>query len=544
MTNGNEPAFLSTSAPTTVSAQTIRDLMGLLALPALWAGRDAETVLRITVEASERMVPLAFTFVQARLHTEKPPINLLRVEGQYIEDEKAKLWQGLIDNWNSAPTPDGRAVEIETPLGVLQVFRLSMGFGTFGGKIWFGSSDPSFPSFTQSAFLRAATSLATTGLQAARANSDREQASRAKDEFLAMLGHELRNPLAPITTALELLKLRSSEGFPRELQVIERQARHLSRLVDDLLDVTRITRGKVELRREPLDLKQVLARALEDTQQLFEQQRHSLILDLPGQPIWVFGDAVRLTQVFSNLLTNAGKYTDPGGRIEVTVATSGTQSSIVIRDNGHGISSALLPRLFTIFEQGNTTIDRGKGGLGIGLALVKNFVELHGGSVTASSEGVGQGAEFTVKLPLFENEDRPQEAFNLQPLASAPFKCRRILLVDDNVDALTEVTQYLKQRGHNVQSTSDPVEALRIAPSFLPEVAVLDIGLPVLDGYALAKELRKQGNLQKMPLIALTGYGQPKDVEKSWQSGFNAHLVKPVLLSDLDRAIADVMAKV
>ncbi|HEV2612623.1 MAG TPA: ATP-binding protein [Noviherbaspirillum sp.] len=521
--------------------QAIRDLTGLLALPTLWAGRDGLTVLQVMIEAAERIVPLGFAFAQTYLHTDKPLLEMLRVQGRYVGEPDIHAWRSLAAGWGTSSLPDGRPTLCDTPLGQLRVIRISMGYGTYGGKIWFGSFDPGFPGFTQLAFLRAASSLAATGLQAARANYEREQASRAKDEFLAMLGHELRNPLAPITTALELLKLRESGGLPREYHIIERQARHLSRLVDDLLDVTRITRGKIELRREVVDLKLVLARALEDTGLLFVEQQHALDVELPEESVWVYGDAVRLAQVFSNLLTNAAKYTDPGGHVKVRLQAGGLVSRVSVQDNGSGISPDLLPRLFNSFEQGSATIERSKGGLGIGLALVKNFVELHGGSVTVASDGVGKGSEFTVILPVLSNDRQPQAPISTGPghEAGSGTRAARILLVDDNADALNSISQYLSYRGHDVRATGDPIEALSIAADFHPEVAVLDIGLPVMDGYALAGELRKRAETRGMRLIALTGYGQAKDAEKSLAEGFDVHLVKPVQLVELDRAIAE-----
>jgi len=266
--------------------------------------------------------------------------------------------------------------------------------------------------------------------------------------------------------------------------------------------------------------------------------RHSLDVSLPDEQAWLFGDAVRLTQVFSNLLTNAAKYTDPGGQIRVRMQINAGQAAISVIDNGSGISADLLPRLFTIFEQGKTTIDRGKGGLGIGLALVKSFVELHGGSVGAASDGPGQGAQFTVILPLLQSAESSPAAAKQPAAAGKPTRSVRVLLVDDNVDALHSLSRYLSGCGHQVQATADPIEALRIASGFQPEVAVLDIGLPVLDGYALAAKIKETPALQGVRLVALTSYGKPRDVERSRAAGFDIHLVKPVLLQDLDAAIA------
>jgi signal transduction histidine kinase/CheY-like chemotaxis protein len=516
--------------------RSIRDLMGLLALPALWAGRDGPTILQITIEAAERIVPLRFAMANVKLLPDIPRHSVLRLDGRYADAVERAEWEAATIEWEQTRLPDGRVLELSTPLRPMRVVRLSMGYGTFGGNIWFGSDDDDFPSVPQLAFLRAAASLATTGLQTARADYEREQASRAKDEFLAMLGHELRNPLAPIITVLDLVKLRSKgQELPREHQIIERQAKHLSRLLDDLLDATRIIRGKVELKREPLDLTSLLNRAVETAGTLFHERGQAMTMRLPERAVWVFGDPTRLMQVFSNLLTNAAKYTDRGGQIDIAMETNERQVSITVRDNGSGISPTLFPKLFKIFEQGAATIDRGKGGLGIGLALVKTFVELHEGSVVARSEGIGRGSAFTVSLPLLS-----QPAELPAPLGVAPVPAgslARILVVDDNIDALESLRDYLAHQGHDVVATSEPLQAVRIAEQFRPDVAVLDIGLPGMDGYALAQALRASFPAEQVRLVALTGYGQAKDFELSKAAGFDTHLVKPVSLEALDAAI-------
>jgi signal transduction histidine kinase/ActR/RegA family two-component response regulator len=516
--------------------RSIRDLMGLLALPALWAGRDGPTILQITIEAAERIVPLRFAMANVKLLPDIPRHSVLRLDGRYADAVERAEWEAATIEWEQTRLPDGRVLELSTPLRPMRVVRLSMGYGTFGGNIWFGSDDDDFPSVPQLAFLRAAASLATTGLQTARADYEREQASRAKDEFLAMLGHELRNPLAPIITVLDLVKLRSNgQELPREHQIIERQAKHLSRLLDDLLDATRIIRGKVELKREPLDLTSLLNRAVETAGTLFHERGQAMTMRLPERAVWVFGDPTRLMQVFSNLLTNAAKYTDRGGQIDIAMETNERQVSITVRDNGSGISPTLFPKLFKIFEQGAATIDRGKGGLGIGLALVKTFVELHEGSVVARSEGIGRGSAFTVSLPLLS-----QPAELPAPLGVAPVPAgslARILVVDDNIDALESLRDYLAHQGHDVVATSEPLQAVRIAEQFRPDVAVLDIGLPGMDGYALAQALRASFPAEQVRLVALTGYGQAKDFELSKAAGFDTHLVKPVSLEALDAAI-------
>lgn len=509
--------------------------MGLVSLSALWVGRDGQTILESMMEAVEHIVPLRFSYAQVVLLPDQPPFTHVRADGQSVTEEHLGPWEKAAHQWAHQQEAGFSAFSAATPLGELHVVRLSMGYGPYSGKIWFGSSDPQFPKTNQLAFLRAAASLAASGLQTARAGYERERASQAKDEFLAMLGHELRNPLAPITSALDLIKLKRELPLSREHQIIKRQVEHLSRLVDDLLDVSRITRGKVVLRKEALNLKEIVRRAVDNASPLLEERRHALTVELPSEDMWVFGDATRLAQVFVNLLNNAAKYTDPGGCIAVCGRVENGHAKVSVRDNGSGISPQLFPRLFTIFEQGGSTIDRSKGGLGIGLALVKSFVELHGGRVGAVSDGTGKGAEFNVMLPLLENQDE----LHAPRASSVPlaYESVRILVVDDNLDALETMETLLREHGHQVRAANDPLQALAMANEFQPDVAVLDIGLPIMDGYTLAKELRRQSERKELRLIALTGYGQSTDRERSKRAGFDVHLVKPVNLDDLLSAL-------
>ena len=356
-----------------------------------------------------------------------------------------------------------------------------------------------------------------------------EQASRAKDEFLAMLGHELRNPLAPIVTALQLMKLRNSDTkSSREQQIIERQVQHMVRLVDDLLDVSRITKGKIELKRQHLDLSGVVAKSVEIASPLLEQRRHHFNVVVPPQPIFVDGDEARLAQVFANLLTNAAKYTEPGGHIEVVVRADGGDAIVEVSDDGVGIAPDLLPRIFDLFVQGYQSAERSIGGLGIGLSLVRSLVSLHGGEVTASSPGSGRGSTFAVRLAVV---DQPQQRLSgeaSRPLAVASTSARRVLVVDDNEDALELVSEVLRTFGHDVRTAADGAAALHMVRHFKPEVAILDIGLPVMDGYELAERIRSELGDGAPRLIALTGYGQPTDRVRSRQAGFASHLVKPI----------------
>ncbi|RYY02306.1 MAG: response regulator [Gammaproteobacteria bacterium] len=517
--------------------RTIRDMMGLLALPALWANRDSEDVLQIMSEAIEHIVPIVFSYTNITLSSKQEPVDCIRVHGRPIEEQLRDEWLSASNNWAQRRQPDARVQQRETPLGIMKIVRFSMSYGVFSGHIWFGSDSDDFPTVAHLAYLRAATSLAVNGLQTARATRELKEAGRAKDEFLAMLGHELRNPLSPMVAALKIMELKAGGALTSEHLVLNRQVRHLRRLVDDLLDVSRITQGKVQLKREALDLKTVLVSAIEVVRPLLEERGHQFTAILADSDACIFGDETRLVQVFTNLLTNAAKYTDPGGLISLTLVVEEETVTAQIKDNGVGISPRLFPRLFTIFEQGTSTIDRGKGGLGIGLAIVRSFVELHGGSVVAHSEGIGHGSEFKVALPRLHRQKielskHPESFSQIAPSA-------RILLVDDNVDALETLEMCLQAYGYDVAIASDPLEALEVADAFLPSVAILDIGLPIMDGYQLAKEMRKKFPSQNLRLIALTGYGQTGDRESTSAAGFDLHLVKPIDLDILLGALSD-----
>jgi PAS domain S-box-containing protein len=369
----------------------------------------------------------------------------------------------------------------------------------------------------------------------AREHAAREQAetaSRAKDDFLAMLGHELRNPLAPIVTVLHVLRMRD-QGKTRELEIIERQVHHLIRLVDDLLDVSRITRGKIQLTMQPLALERIVAQAVEMASPLLEQRRHRLTVEVASDCV-VDGDAHRLAQVVANLLTNAAKYTEPGGRVEVRAAREGDAVVLRVRDDGIGIAPALLPRVFDLFTQGRRAMDRSEGGLGIGLALVRSLVEAHGGRVEAESAGLGCGSEFVVHLPARRAGGAEAGAATAPAVTSSP-GARRILLVDDNADAAESLAALLRAVGHEVVVAPDGPRALAAVRDWRPDVAVLDLGLPVMDGFELAGRLRAACAPR---LIALTGYGQPRDKARARAAGFAVHLVKPVDPATLLAAIA------
>jgi signal transduction histidine kinase/CheY-like chemotaxis protein len=352
-------------------------------------------------------------------------------------------------------------------------------------------------------------------------------ADRTKDEFLAMLGHELRNPLAPITQALELMRIRNPEP-QRECEIIERQVRHMTRLVDDLLDVSRIARGKIELTRSRVELAGAIDDAVELVRPLADERRHALVMQVDPE-LAIDGDRARVVQIVSNLLTNAVKYTPPGGRIELGARRQGDDVVVCCTDTGVGIPADLLPHVFEPFVQHDASLARTKGGLGLGLAIVHSLVELHGGAVAVVSEGEGKGTTFTVTFPALAAAvaAAPSPPALLVPTA-AP---RRVLIVDDNQDAAEMMGEALELAGHTVQIAHDGARGLTLAAEFDPDCVMLDIGLPTLDGYEVARRLRDQDGDRRRMLVAITGYGQDQDVQRAFDAGFDRHLVKPVSLA-------------
>ncbi|MEP7049870.1 MAG: PAS domain S-box protein [Pseudomonadota bacterium] len=364
--------------------------------------------------------------------------------------------------------------------------------------------------------------------QMCEARAAAEGASQAKDEFLAMLGHELRNPLAPIVTALQLMKLRGEARSIKEREIIERQVDHLVRLVDDLLDISKITRGKVRLDTRIVDLNGIVANAVETASPLFEHRAHNLDIALPAEEMWLDADETRLSQVIANLLTNAAKYTPPGGNISLRAWREGQEIVLQVKDDGVGIPAALLPRVFDLFVQGYRTSDRGQGGLGLGLALVRNLVSLHHGSVVALSEGEGKGSAFIVRLPGVVHDGLALETTQATAQVTRAVTPRRILVVDDNEDAALLLAEMLGRLGHEVVVAHDGPHALGLLERFSPEIAVLDIGLPVMDGYELASKLLERLASSPPRMIAVTGYGQDHDRARSRAAGFELHFVKPL----------------
>ncbi|TYQ12394.1 UNVERIFIED_ORG: signal transduction histidine kinase [Zoogloea ramigera] len=395
--------------------------------------------------------------------------------------------------------------------------------------------------------LEADRALALAMAESERLHGDLDSTARIKDEFLAMLGHELRNPLAPIVTALKLMKLRGAGAHDgadtgHEQEVIQRQVDHLVRLVDDLLDVSRLARGKVELRKETTPLADILNRAIEMAAPLIEQKQHRLLVDVPT--VRWHGDPARLAQVVANLLNNAARYTPHAGHITLATRVRGADLQILVTDDGNGIPASLMPHIFDLFVQGSRKLDRAKGGLGIGLALAHNLVRMHGGTIQAYSGGEGRGSTFTINLPdsvMAEAVPAPVLVPIAAPAPANPGPAAsgsvRVLVVDDNQDAADSLAELLGALGYEASVAYDPAQAIAAASVSMPQVAILDIGLPGMDGFELAGRLRAMPHGAQVTLIALSGYGRADDKARSSAAGFNAHLVKPVNLGDLQTAL-------
>ena len=391
-----------------------------------------------------------------------------------------------------------------------------------------------------------------------------KEADRRKDEFLAMLAHELRNPLAPIRNAVEVLERLDSPDsrFEKMREVIGRQTEQLTRLVDDLLDVSRITQGKITLQKEVIDLERIVGRAIETSRPLIDASGHRLLVTLPHEPVWLVGDLSRLSQVLANLLNNAAKYTESGGTLWLTAECRHGEVSLRVRDTGMGMPAEILPRIFDLFSQADRSLDRAQGGLGIGLTIVRRLVEMHGGRVAASSPGPGQGSEFVVHLPVLTEMMREAEAHALDAVdltnadatapdspasttstasTLAPSTGYRVLVVDDNQDSAESLEILLQAEGYEVRLAHDGPSGIEVAHAFQPHVVLLDIGLPGIDGYGVAHHLRQQPETQDAVLIALTGYGQARDRQRSKVAGFDHHLVKPIHYDELASLIRSLV---
>ncbi len=381
--------------------------------------------------------------------------------------------------------------------------------------------------------------VASVAIENARLYGELRAQDRRKDEFLALLAHELRNPLAPLRNGLQVMRL--AEGEPDAVaearDMMERQLGHMVRLIDDLLDVSRISRNKMELRRGRVPLADVVRCAVETARPAIDEAGHDLAVSLPPEPVFLDADLTRLAQVFGNLLTNSAKYTPPGGRIRLTAERRGADAFVSVRDNGIGIPAESLPTIFDMFSQVDRSIERSTGGLGIGLALVKGLVEMHGGAVTAESPGPGQGSTFTVRLPVLRESAGHSSGALTGAGPHAAGRGRRVLVVDDNRDAATSMAMMLRLMNNEVRTAHDGVEAVAAAETFRPQVVLMDVGMPRLNGLDATRRIREQPWGHEVAIIALTGWGQEGDKERSREAGCDGHLVKPVSLPDLERVL-------
>jgi signal transduction histidine kinase/ActR/RegA family two-component response regulator len=507
----------------------LRDVFSLLALPALWSGRDSGSLLQTLVEALESVLPLDLAYAAARTHREGPLGERLRVHGVDV-DPTAEPWRARLQALGDGDmTPKSARADVDG-LGRVCFTRLPLGYYAEYGVILVAAARADFPTAHESATLQAAVALTTTGLHTTRVIEEREAAMRLKDQFLAMLGHELRNPLGAITAATAVL---GRDDVPQRMtaqayQVLRRQTGQLTRLLDDLLDVSRATSGHLRLEREAVSLPDIVERAVAVTRAA-EPDRHEFTV--ATKPVVVWGDAARIEQIAMNLLTNAVHYTPAGGSIRVSVDEDGPCGLMRIEDSGIGIAPELLPRLFEVFVRGGLSTGRGSAGLGMGLALVKKLVDLHEGTVSAHSEGPNRGSTFTVRLPRATTT-----SLAAPPSRSSASTRRHVLIVEDNDDNRLMLGELLRLHGHDVVDAADGTSGLRVASARRPDVALVDIGLPDMDGYELARRLRAQLGAT-IRLVAVTGFGQPEDRARSRRAGFDAHLVKPVSPEAIEAAL-------
>jgi signal transduction histidine kinase/ActR/RegA family two-component response regulator len=542
----------------------VRDLVALSALPAAWTGGDTRSIGESLAEILQRMVPSDLLYIRmTRMagSSGDAGFEMACVDHQTATEEEAReIGQALAHVGQAGGSASPLSIPNPAGTGTLQVAALPIGIGGDCGVLMAGARRAEFPTEMDRVLLGVAANHAAILLQRNRAEEERSQklkseqrleaelqrrlqqlaeADQRKDEFLAILAHELRNPLAPLRNALHILRVTRTPDRLQEM--MERQVQQMVHLVDDLLEVSRITRGKIELRKEPVELASLVRNAIETSGPIIEASRHELTVSLPADPLVLDGDPVRLAQVISNLLNNAAKYTDPGGSIWLTAAREGSEAVVRVRDNGIGIPSDMLPRIFEMFAQVDRSIGRSQGGLGIGLTLVRSLVELHGGSIAASSAGSGHGSEFAVRLPLASSRpDDPVEQSLIRDDQAINVPRLRLLVVDDNEDAAETLGLLLELNGNDVRIAHDGSSALATIGDYKPSVVLLDIGMPGMDGYEVARRVRAQPEWKDLVLIALTGWGQEEDRRRSQEAGFNHHLTKPVDLDILLALLSDL----
>lgn len=518
--------------------RTMRDLVALSTLPALWAGYDTRSIAGSLGDVLLKILDTDFVFVTVR-QVDREPVSVCRGAGGRDTHAPALLEEMTpwIEGHRSGP-PELRHPDDGAPL-----YAALSRFGHSGddGVVVAASRREGFPGEVDRLLLGVGANQTATVLQRKRSEEALRDEAARKDDFLAILGHELRNPLGPIRNSLEILE--RAEGDPeqhrRARQIMHRQLVHLTRLVDDLLDVSRISRGKIQLRRERLDVVQLVRETVEDHRAAIAEAGLRLELELPSQPSWLEGDRVRLAQALGNLLENSCKFSDRGGRVQVSLHTEGGEAELRVADDGVGIAAEELPDVFEPFGQSLSAQDRSRTGLGLGLAVVKSLVELHGGTVEVSSAGSERGAEFTLRLPLVEDQRAaPAEA----PSATAPAAAmdHSILLIEDNLDAAEALGELLRLNGHRVEVAHDGEQGVSKARDLRPDVVLCDIGLPgAMDGYDVARSVRRDPSVSDAFLVALTGFGQDSDRKLAREAGFDAHLTKPADPSALERLLAE-----
>jgi signal transduction histidine kinase/CheY-like chemotaxis protein len=523
--------------PVAGSDRKLRDIVALSTLPAMWLGADTPRVAESLAAALFSTIQPEVVFVALREHAHQAPVRVAQLDRYRTDDALAASLAPLVADWAREHNPDEFLPFSHPALGApVQIAARALGFGGVHGVIAAGFRRPPDP--TQHMMLAIGATQAAIAVQNATllhslrdSIAERErmegvlrEADRRKDEFIATLSHELRNPLAPLASSVQMLRLMSAQNphLRAVHAVMERQMTQLVRLVDDLLEISRISTGTLELRRQPEDLVAVIRTALETSDPVIRNGAHEVRLSLPPEPLVVHGDRVRLAQILTNLLNNAAKYTPRGGVISVRAVAENGQAVVSVRDNGAGIQAALMGRLFEMFSRGDSNGSAAPG-LGVGLALARRLVELHGGSISARSDGAGQGSQFEVRLPLTgASAAEPERA-----TASADLAGQQILLIDDNVDAAESLAAVLRVLGAEVRVANDGRAALAAFRAAAPRVVVLDIGMPGMDGYEVAREIRRTEAGRRTRIIALTGWGQEEDRRRAHDVGIDHHLTKP-----------------
>ncbi|HVG10181.1 MAG TPA: ATP-binding protein [Thermoanaerobaculia bacterium] len=522
----------------------VRELAALSALSAAWGRTDPKGIAASLANVLLRSVTAAeFLYVRALGPPQDPSCEVVHTaHGEETADRAREIGRALQPLLRCSP---GSAPQISNPFGdgEARLAVIPMGYDGDCGYVVAGSRQLDFPTQVDRLLLGVGANQATVALQHKRAEAVLQETDRRKDEFLAILAHELRNPLAPLRNALHVMRLAGSNPNPATLDqtrgMMERQVQQMVHLIDDLLDISRITRGKVELRKERVELAAVVRDALETCRPIIEAGGHELTVSLPPEPITLDADPTRLAQVFANLLNNAAKYTPRGGSIRLSAEQQGNEIVVKVRDTGIGIPADMLPRVFEMFTQVDRSLERSQGGLGIGLSLVRGLVELHGGSVEARSEGPGRGSEFLVCLSVNPPARAAHAAPNDRRQAAPPR--HRILVVDDNRDAADSLALLLTLQGSEVRTAYDGLEAIDAAAAFDPDVVLSDLGMPRMNGYEAARKIRERCS-GRVVLVAMTGWGQEEDKRRSSAAGFDYHLVKPVALDDLEQLLASLEA--